>query len=80
MLEDCADAREARDEALLQIESLEEEVELLESKFAGSDQTLKTLICLLVETKKKYNRLVSYASVSLPLRTSLRIRRKDVSL
>lgn len=53
MLEDCADAREARDEALLQIESLEEEVELLESKFAGSDQTLKTLICLLVETKKQ---------------------------
>ena len=53
MLEDCADAREIRNEALSRVESLEEEVELLESKFASSDQALKTLICLLVETRKK---------------------------
>ena len=53
MLEDCADAREIRNEALSRVESLEEEVELLESKSASSDQALKTLICLLVETRKK---------------------------
>jgi len=53
MLEDCADARKIRNKALLRVESLEEEVELLESKFASSDQALKALICLLVETRKK---------------------------
>ncbi|KAF5352735.1 hypothetical protein D9756_005910 [Leucocoprinus leucothites] len=51
MLEDCADAREARDEALSRIEMLEEELEILESKLADSDQALDTLICLLVQTK-----------------------------
>jgi len=53
MLEDCADAREIRNEALSRVDLLEEEVELLESKLASSDQALKTLICLLVEIRKK---------------------------
>lgn len=50
MLEDCADAREARDEALAQIETLEVELETLESKLADSDGALNTLICLLIQT------------------------------
>lgn len=50
MLEDCADAREARDEALMQIETLEEDLETLESKLAHSDRALNTMIYLLIQT------------------------------
>ncbi|KAF9454181.1 hypothetical protein P691DRAFT_718155 [Macrolepiota fuliginosa MF-IS2] len=50
MLEDCADAREARDEALAQIETLDVELENTESRLFDSDKTLNSLICLLVQS------------------------------
>jgi myosin protein heavy chain len=51
MLEDCADARDARDEALVRIEALEEDLETLEFKLGRSERALNTTICLLLQTR-----------------------------
>ncbi|KAF7784139.1 hypothetical protein Agabi119p4_304 [Agaricus bisporus var. burnettii] len=51
MLEDCADARDARDEALVRIEALEEDLETFEYKLGRSERALNSMICLLLQTR-----------------------------
>lgn len=50
MVEDCADAREARDAALSRVEALEMELEALDCKLEQSDQTLVSLVAVFVQT------------------------------
>ncbi|ESK92696.1 hypothetical protein Moror_15991 [Moniliophthora roreri MCA 2997] len=44
MVEDCADAREARDDAIARVEVLEEEIERVESQLVENEQTLAALV------------------------------------
>lgn len=50
MVEDCASAREARDESLVRIEQLEVEVERLESQAEQTEGTVVELIAVIVDT------------------------------
>lgn len=50
MVEDCADAREARDAALSRVETLEMELEALDGKSEQSDQALISLVAVFMET------------------------------
>ena len=50
MVEDCADAREARDAALSRVETLEMELEALDGKSEQSDQALVSLVAVFMET------------------------------
>ena len=61
MVEDCADAREARDAALSRVETLEMELEALDGKSEQSDQALISLVAIFMETvsqaKKRLNEM-----------------------
>ncbi|KAF8665423.1 hypothetical protein AX16_000442 [Volvariella volvacea WC 439] len=50
MVEDCADAREARDRAVSQLEQTEEELEAIESKLYSQEQTITTLVEVVFKT------------------------------
>ncbi|KAJ7675328.1 hypothetical protein B0H17DRAFT_1207702 [Mycena rosella] len=50
MVEDCADARQARDAAIARVEDLEVEVEALEARLEGGDVALCALVGVVVET------------------------------
>ncbi|KAJ7631236.1 hypothetical protein FB45DRAFT_794147 [Roridomyces roridus] len=50
MVEDCADARQARDVAVSRVEDLEAEVEELEGKLVNGDEELRGVVLVLVET------------------------------
>ncbi|KAJ7492343.1 hypothetical protein FB451DRAFT_1021680 [Mycena latifolia] len=50
MVEDCADARQARDAAIQRVEDLEVEVEALEARLDGGDLALCTLVGVVMET------------------------------
>lgn len=76
MLEDCADARDARDEALARIEALEEDLETLEFKLGRSERALNTTICLLVQTRALHRgSLTQITELAFELRRSQFIRR-----
>ncbi|KAK2461425.1 hypothetical protein APHAL10511_005888 [Amanita phalloides] len=49
MVEDCADAREARDSALSRVETLEMELETLDSKLEQSDKALVSLVAVVMQ-------------------------------
>ncbi|KAF8640460.1 hypothetical protein AX17_000124 [Amanita inopinata Kibby_2008] len=49
MVEDCADAREARDTALARVETLEMELETSEGKLEQSDTTLVSLVAVVTQ-------------------------------
>ncbi|KAJ6621079.1 hypothetical protein B0H10DRAFT_2018578 [Mycena sp. CBHHK59/15] len=50
MVEDCADAREARDAAIARVEGLEVETETLEARLEDSEIALCTLVGVVVQT------------------------------
>jgi chromosome segregation ATPase len=50
MVEDCADAREARDEALIRVERLEEELESLDGRNVDNANIVETLIAIIAQT------------------------------
>jgi chromosome segregation ATPase len=53
MVEDCADAREARDRALSQGEALEEEMENMEVRLQEEEESVRRLIGVVFETVSK---------------------------
>lgn len=53
MVEDCADAREARDRALSQGEALEEEMENMEVRLQEEEESVRLLIGVVFETVSK---------------------------
>ncbi|KAF8634898.1 hypothetical protein AX15_000646 [Amanita polypyramis BW_CC] len=50
MVEDCADAREARDAALSRVEALEMELETLDGKLEHSDKALVSLVAVFIQS------------------------------
>jgi len=50
MVEDCADAREARDAAISRVETLEEELEILESRTSDDQSVIASLITVVADT------------------------------
>ncbi|KAF9567768.1 hypothetical protein CPC08DRAFT_680446 [Agrocybe pediades] len=50
MVEDCADAREARDTALFRVEKLEDEMEILEDRVADDQNVISGLITVIADT------------------------------
>jgi chromosome segregation ATPase len=50
MVEDCADARETRDEALIRVERLEEELESLDGRNADNAVVVESLIATIAQT------------------------------
>ncbi|KAL0576713.1 hypothetical protein V5O48_005280 [Marasmius crinis-equi] len=50
MVEDCADAREARDDAIARIEQLEEEIERLEEDLEEKELSVRSLVVVTFET------------------------------
>ncbi|KAF5323386.1 hypothetical protein D9611_005608 [Ephemerocybe angulata] len=53
MVEDCADAREVRDEALRRVEEMEEATEALETSIEGGEETIISLIRVVADTVTK---------------------------
>ncbi|KAJ6483897.1 hypothetical protein DFH09DRAFT_1004524 [Mycena vulgaris] len=53
MVEDCADARQARDAAITRVEDLEEEVETLEARLEDGEAVLCALVSVVMETVNK---------------------------
>lgn len=49
MVEDCADARDARDEALTKVDKLEVEVEALEGRLQNSDNALEAMVQVILQ-------------------------------
>jgi len=61
MVEDCADAREARDEALMRVERLEEELESLESRNVDNTVVVESLIATIAQTVYKAREVIRLA-------------------
>ncbi|KIL71523.1 hypothetical protein M378DRAFT_155107 [Amanita muscaria Koide BX008] len=79
MVEDCADAREARDAALSRVEALEMDLEASEAKLEQSDKTIVSAVAAFVQTvgtikatmKNKDSRLVLQLNEAQALQLSL---------
>ncbi|KAL0068570.1 hypothetical protein AAF712_004285 [Marasmius tenuissimus] len=54
MVEDCADAREARDSAIAQIEKLEEDIERLEEELEDKESSIQSLVVVTFENEKRW--------------------------
>ncbi|KDR85735.1 hypothetical protein GALMADRAFT_218825 [Galerina marginata CBS 339.88] len=61
MVEDCADAREARDEALSRVEALEEEFENLEGRHSDNQVVITGLIAVVADTVTRARDAVRHA-------------------
>ncbi|TFK41836.1 hypothetical protein BDQ12DRAFT_677245 [Crucibulum laeve] len=63
MVEDCADARDARDEALSRVETLEEQVEDLESALEDSTMVAETLVGVVIQVMVQARDAVRHSNV-----------------
>ncbi|KAF9270714.1 hypothetical protein L218DRAFT_889408 [Marasmius fiardii PR-910] len=63
MVEDCADAREARDDALSRVEHLEDEMERLEAQLEEKDLSLESLIRVMFETVARWREKMRLAEI-----------------
>ncbi|KAK7058552.1 hypothetical protein VNI00_002188 [Paramarasmius palmivorus] len=61
MVEDCADAREARDDAIARVEVLEEEVERVESQLEENERSLASLVAVAFHTVSRSREKVRLA-------------------
>ncbi|KAF9486584.1 hypothetical protein BDN70DRAFT_822370 [Pholiota conissans] len=61
MVEDCADARETRDEALARVEILEEEIESVENRSNENKALVTTLIAVIADTVSRARRAIQQA-------------------
>ncbi|KAF8204088.1 hypothetical protein BJ912DRAFT_896040 [Pholiota molesta] len=61
MVEDCADAREARDEALARVEYLEEEMEAVENRNNENNALVNTLIAVIADTVSRARHAIHLA-------------------
>ncbi|KAK7063994.1 Wd40 containing snare-dependent exocytosis protein [Favolaschia claudopus] len=64
MVEDCADARQARDAAIARVEDLEVEMETLESRLEEGDAALCALVGVVVQTASHSRRAVRQVHVA----------------
>ncbi|KAJ2931894.1 hypothetical protein H1R20_g5200, partial [Candolleomyces eurysporus] len=71
MVEDCADAREVRDDALGRMEEMEEAMEALESSVEQSDSTVVSLVSVLFDTVAKARRAIQSSTPSDSLNEQL---------
>ncbi|KAJ7161292.1 hypothetical protein C8R43DRAFT_1175467 [Mycena crocata] len=62
MVEDCADARQARDAAIMRVEDLEVEVETLEGRVENGDEALCALVGVVMETVSRSRHAVRQMS------------------
>ncbi|KAJ2914770.1 hypothetical protein MD484_g5634, partial [Candolleomyces efflorescens] len=71
MVEDCADAREVRDDALRRVEEMEEAMEALESSMEQSDSTVVSMVAVLFDTVAKARRARQTLTSSVSLNEQL---------
>ncbi|KAF8899076.1 hypothetical protein BD779DRAFT_58463 [Infundibulicybe gibba] len=91
MVEDCADAREARDQAISRVEQLEMDVEMLEARADESDRAVEAMVCIVMQnagrsrgavqlTRERIEHLeVEHARVSSAHREVLRLLEEQSS-
>ncbi|KAF8971725.1 hypothetical protein BDZ97DRAFT_1784777 [Flammula alnicola] len=61
MVEDCADAREARDEALTRVEALEDDLEALEGRNSENKALVTSLIAVIADTVSRAREAIRQA-------------------